>query len=65
MNMDPWQAVMTANEEQLLEILEETFSLFDIDGSGNMDFSEVEQAMESMGVTGHSDTLHVLVQVCT
>ena len=56
-----WSA--QATEEELDEILEQTFTLFDIDNSRTMDFGEFEKAMEGIGVTGQSDVLLALLQV--
>ena len=44
LKMDPWEAVTTANEEELNEILDQTFSLFDFDLSGSLDLNEFSQA---------------------
>lgn len=41
--MDPWDAVSTASQDVLVEILREAYSLFDIDNSGTMDSIEFEQ----------------------
>jgi len=61
LNMDPFEAVITADAEELEEILDDVFSLFDLDCSQTMDFSEFEAAIESLGITGHSDLLHALI----
>jgi hypothetical protein len=44
LKMDPWEAVTTANGEELNEILDQTFSLFDFDLSGSLDLNEFSQA---------------------
>jgi hypothetical protein len=62
LRMEPWEAVLTATNEELDEILTQTFTLFDVDGSRSMDFGEFEKAMESMGITGQSDLLLALLR---
>ena len=61
LHMDPLEAVLTATEEELDSIFNDTFTLYDFDFSNTMDFAEFEQAMQSMGVKSDSDTLHALV----
>eukprot|EP00961_Rhodomonas_salina_P112489 1513596-Rhodomonas_salina.2 len=59
--MDPWTAIITANEQQLGHILHQTFTLFDLDLSGWIDVHEFEQAMDQMGLHGQSEILEALL----
>ena len=61
LHMDPWEAVLTATEEELDVIFNDTFTLYDFDFSGTLDLAEFEEAMESMGVKGESEALQALV----
>ncbi|KAJ1488241.1 hypothetical protein T484DRAFT_1784014, partial [Baffinella frigidus] len=53
---EPWARLIREahNESKVAELLYETFSLFDLDGSGCMDSVEFEQALRMM--TGNIDT---------
>jgi len=62
LHMEPLEAVLSANAQELDELLADTFTLFDADSSNSLDLVEFEQAINAMGIKGQSDNLQALVK---
>jgi Ca2+-binding EF-hand superfamily protein len=62
LQLEPLEAALSANVQELDELLSDTFSLFDADNSNSLDLVEFEQAIQGMGIKGQSDNLQALVK---